>query len=186
MLRPLALATPLRDLAAQHDLGGLSAYVLCRHRFIDEHLLRALDDGVEQVLILGAGYDSRAYRFADRAGRPSGVRGRPAAAVAAQGRDRRGASDRVRVGLDPRVEIDFRTQSLTERLDTAGFARGKRTFVVWEGVVPYLDSAAVDATLAALAACAAPARRSRWICGTARADPARWHRCGGSVRRPSR
>src|SRR5882757_9950641 len=59
-LRPLALATPLRDLAAQHDLGGLSTYVLCRHRFIDAHLLRALDDGIEQVVTLGAGYDSRA------------------------------------------------------------------------------------------------------------------------------
>jgi methyltransferase (TIGR00027 family) len=150
LLRPLALATPLRDLAAQHDLGGLSTYVLCRHRFIDAHLLRALDDGTEQVLILGAGYDSRAYRFAAQlAGRPvyevdlPPLSQRKAAIVAAH-------PAQFRVGSITRVEIDFRTQTLTERLDAAGFARGKRTFVVWEGVAPYLDSAAVDATLSAL------------------------------------
>ena len=43
VLRPLVWATPLRDLGAQHELGGLSTYVLCRHRFIDEHLLQAID-----------------------------------------------------------------------------------------------------------------------------------------------
>ena len=97
---------------------------------------RALAD-VEQVLVLGAGYDSRAYRFARRAGRPAGVRGRPAAAVAAQGGDRRrppGPSS-ARGSID-RVEIDFRTQTLADRLAAAGFAAGAPTFVVWEGVVP--------------------------------------------------
>jgi methyltransferase (TIGR00027 family) len=151
-LRPLVLATPLRDLAAQHDLGGLSTYVLCRHRFIDEHLLAALANGVTQVVILGAGYDSRAYRFAAQlAGRPvyevdlPPLSRRKAAIVAAHPSSFAGGSIR-------RVEIDFRTQTLESRLDLAGFVRGEPTFVVWEGVVPYLDSAAVDATLTALAA----------------------------------
>ena len=48
-----------------------TSYVPLRHRFIDEHLAAALDDGVEQVVLLGAGYDTRAYRFADQLdGRP--------------------------------------------------------------------------------------------------------------------
>jgi methyltransferase (TIGR00027 family) len=151
MLRPLALAMPLRDLVAQHDLGGLSTYVLCRHRFIDEHLLTALDDRVTQVVILGAGYDSRAYRFAAQlAGRPvyevdlPPLSRRKAAIVAAH-------PAVFGAGSAHRVEIDFRTQTLESRLDAVGFARNEPTFVVWEGVVPYLDTAAVENTLAALA-----------------------------------
>jgi methyltransferase (TIGR00027 family) len=149
-LRPLVWATPLRDLAAQHELGGLSTYVLCRHRFIDEHLLQAIDRDVRQVVILGAGYDSRAYRFAAQLGNrrffevdlPPLSR-RKAAIVAAH--------DEFTVNSIVRVEIDFRTQTLADRLATAGFASGAPTFVVWEGVVPYLDSDAVEATLSTLA-----------------------------------
>src|SRR5436190_2398536 len=48
-----------------------TTYVPLRHRFIDEHLTAALDAGVAQIVLLGAGYDTRAYRFADRLdGRP--------------------------------------------------------------------------------------------------------------------
>lgn len=147
-LRPLTVAAPLRDLAAQHDLGGLGTYVLCRHRFIDTHLLAA---GFDQLLILGAGYDSRAYRFARELGdRPvyevdlAPLSRRKAAIVASH--------PEFAVNSVNRVEIDFRTQTLTDRLDFAGFEPGRRTFVVWEGVVPYLDSAAVESTLSALAA----------------------------------
>jgi methyltransferase (TIGR00027 family) len=154
LLDPLSFTSPLRDLAARHDLGGLPTYVLCRHRFIDEHLLAAAD--AEQVVILGAGYDSRAYRFAAQlAGRPvyevdlPPLSRRKAAVIAEHG-------DRFGDGSYVRVEIDFRRQALPDVLAAAGFARGATTFVVWEGVAPYLDSAAVDATLTAL----------RTICGT--------------------
>src|SRR5215211_6873370 len=48
-----------------------TTYVPLRHRFIDEHLVAALDAGVAQVVLLGAGYDTRPYRFADQLhGRP--------------------------------------------------------------------------------------------------------------------
>ena len=48
-----------------------TTYVPLRHRFIDDHLTAALDAGVGQVVLLGAGYDTRAYRFADQLdGRP--------------------------------------------------------------------------------------------------------------------
>src|SRR5436190_10270024 len=48
-----------------------TTYVPLRHRFIDDHLSAALDVGVAQVVLLGAGYDTRAYRFAEQLdGRP--------------------------------------------------------------------------------------------------------------------
>ena len=42
-----------------------TSYVPLRHRFIDDGLTAALDAGAEQVVLLGAGYDTRAYRFAE-------------------------------------------------------------------------------------------------------------------------
>src|SRR5512144_187954 len=53
----------LGDLAERLS-PGLTAYVLTRHRFIDDRLRQALKGDITQLVLLGAGYDSRAYRFA--------------------------------------------------------------------------------------------------------------------------
>ena len=149
MLTPLLAAGPAVRLAERSELAGLAASGLCRHRFIDEHLLIALPD-VEQVVILGAGYDSRAYRFARSIGRRpvfevdlAPLSRRKAAIVAAHPQRFGHASIR-------RVEIDFRTQSLAEQLAGSGFAAGAPTFVAWEGVSMYLTREAVSGTLDAL------------------------------------
>lgn len=151
LLQALSAAGPLVRSAERLEPAGLAASGLCRHRFIDEHLVAALPD-VEQVVVLGAGYDSRAYRFAAELG------DRPVYEVDLPPLSRRKAAI---VGGHPelfgatsvrRVEIDFRTQSLGERLAAAGFRSGARTFVVWEGVSMYLSAAAVAATLDTLAA----------------------------------
>ena len=49
-----------------------------------------------------------------------------------------------------RVEIDFETQTLHDNLLAAGFDSGARTFVVWEGVIPYLTRAAIKHTIGEL------------------------------------
>lgn len=133
--------------AERREITALAAFVLCRHRFIDEQLLDALNAGVEQVVILGAGYDSRAYRLAALLGsRPvyevdlPAISRRKAAIVAAHPARFAGAAVR-------RVEIDFATESLAERLTEAGLTRDARTFVAWEGVSMYLEQAAVGGTL---------------------------------------
>src|SRR5262249_44050195 len=49
----------------KQEVAGMSNLMLIRTRFIDDHLQRALANGAAQVVILGAGFDTRAYRFAD-------------------------------------------------------------------------------------------------------------------------
>lgn len=150
VLDGLRLGGPAVRLAERHELAGISAFVLLRHRFIDEHLLSALAEGAEQVVILGAGYDSRAYRFAEQ------LRGRPVHEVDLAPLSRRKAAI---VAAHPelfgansvrRVEIDFRSESLAARLLDAGFTVGVRTFVVWEGVSMYLTHEVIGGTLAML------------------------------------
>jgi methyltransferase (TIGR00027 family) len=127
-----------------------------RHRFIDDHLVQLLDAGAAQVVLLGAGYDTRAYRFAERLdGRPVFEVDLPAisrakAAVVARNADKFPATNMVR------VEIDFESQSLADVLSSAGFTAGALTYVTWEGVPMYLTRAAIKATLDAVHALTAP------------------------------
>jgi methyltransferase (TIGR00027 family) len=129
---------------------GLITWVLCRHRYIDDCLVAALGTGVEQVVILGAGYDMRAYRFAPRLEyRPVFEVDYPAtsrrkARIIARHKSELPVTD-VRV-----VEVDFQRDVLRDRLQEAGFKRGVRTFFVWEGVAMYLTRDAVKTTLCEL------------------------------------
>ncbi len=127
-----------------------TTYVPLRHRFIDDHLVAALDGGADQVVLLGAGYDTRAYRFADR------LDGRPVYEVDLAPISRAKATkiarhaDEFPAANVVRVEIDFESQTLGDVLGDAGFAVGASTFFTWEGVPMYLTRAAVKATLAAV------------------------------------
>jgi methyltransferase (TIGR00027 family) len=125
---------------------------VARTAFIDNCLRQALAGGVEQVVILGAGYDSRAYRIdemrrvrvfeVDRA-ETQRLKRRVLAQVLAP------LSQQVSF-----VEIDFLRQTLREALSNAGFDPARKAFFVWEGVSHYLDSAAVDSTIRFVGSCA--------------------------------
>ena len=127
-----------------------TTYVPLRHRYIDDHLASALDAGAEQVVLLGAGYDTRAYRFSDQ------LDDRPVFEVdlAPISRAKARTVERNRRHLPDanvvRVEIDFESQALTDVLADAGFSLGGPTFFVWEGVPMYLTRDAVKATLNAV------------------------------------
>jgi methyltransferase (TIGR00027 family) len=145
----------LGDVAARLS-PGMAAYVLTRHRFIDDCLRRALAGDVGQLVLLGAGYDSRAYRFAAE------LEGRPVFEVDFPATSQRKArilsrrADSLPAADVRRIEIDFETDSLEARLREAGFKTRMRSFVVWEGVSMYLTRNAVKATLTTLRAITAP------------------------------
>jgi methyltransferase (TIGR00027 family) len=127
-----------------------TTYVPLRHRFIDDHLTAALEAGSTQVVLLGAGYDTRAYRFADQ------LAGRPVFEVDLEAISRAKAAVIARHAPElpdanvVRVEIDFESQGLGDVLPASGFTPGAPTFFVWEGVPMYLTRAAVKATLDAV------------------------------------
>jgi methyltransferase (TIGR00027 family) len=133
---------------------GQRAFVLARTALIDEALVAALDRGARQVLILGAGYDSRAYRI------PGIARVRVFEVDHPDTQARKRALLERALGRLPDhvsfVPLDFNRQSLGDRIPEAGFQPGAPAFVIWEGVTEYLKGAAVDATLRFLARAVAP------------------------------
>ena len=135
---------------------GVLGYLLARTRYIDDYLLSRVADGVEQVVILGAGYDARAYRFADAlAGK---VRTFEVDHPATQ------AAKIVRLksifGALPDhvtyVAVDLNREALDERLAACGYDERRRTAFIWEGVTMYLTPEAVDGTLGFIARRSAP------------------------------
>jgi methyltransferase (TIGR00027 family) len=120
--------------------------------FFDQALAEHLDpersDPVEQVVVLGAGWDTRCYPGPAR----EGVRCFEVDAPATQ-RAKRQALDRA--GIDSAhvrfVAADFNRQSWLEAVLAHGFDPGLPTFVLWEGVSMYLEQGAIKATLQGVA-----------------------------------
>src|SRR5262249_13684879 len=110
------------------------AFLTARTEFIDAALLRAIDAGIRQVVILGAGYCGRAMRF-----RAPGVRFFEVDHPATQA-DKRSRLDRLGVASDDItfVAADFTEPGLDFALESAGHRRDERSLFVLEGVLRYL------------------------------------------------
>ena len=118
---------------------------VARTRFIDEAVADAMRGGAGQLVLLGAGYDSRPYRLPGASqlrifevDHPSTSEDKARRTRAALG----GISDDVHF-----VRIDFDRENLERALQEAGYQRGVPTVFVWEGVSNYLSADAVDVTL---------------------------------------
>jgi methyltransferase (TIGR00027 family) len=154
---PLAVA--FADPAAEGDArmhATVAARILIpRTRFIDAGLEAAVRNGAGQVVIMGAGFDSRAYRFAEML---SDTRVFEVDKPAMQRRKRRRVLEAF--GEAPAnvtyVPVDFRFQKLGDALVEAGYNPDRKTFFIWEGCVVYLPEDAVRGTLRWIAGHAAP------------------------------
>jgi methyltransferase (TIGR00027 family) len=128
---------------------GARASGIARTRLIDDRLGRALRDGIDQVAILGAGFDCRAYRIAGIERTRVFEVDHPATLAAKR------EQLRQLLGAHPPhvafVGIDFNRQGLDEVMEGFGFDPTARTFFIWEGVTNYLTKEAVDSTLRYLA-----------------------------------
>jgi methyltransferase (TIGR00027 family) len=115
---------------------------------IDNAVRHAIAAGAKQLVILGAGYDGRAWRMRELAG----VKVFEVDHPATQGEKRARIS-----GLPPAfgdvvfVPINFEKESLDAALDRAGHDRSAPTCWIWEGVVMYLTRDAMRTTLGAIA-----------------------------------
>jgi methyltransferase (TIGR00027 family) len=124
--------------------------MLVRTRFVDERLQRALADGATQIVVLGAGFDTRAYRFQDllKNARVIEVDYRSTQEL----KKKRLQSALGALPANVRfVEIDFRRDKLMDVLTSAGYRPEEKTFFIWEGVSMYLDETAVRETLRTIA-----------------------------------
>ena len=132
----------LRILAAFDDEEGPNAGNVARHRIVDDILRRELAaDSKLQVVIVGAGFDSRAYRL--KGGRWVELDEPQVIAYKEERLPASGCENELR-----RVPVDFATEALEEKL--APFASEARVVVVLEGVLMYLEDGAIRELLRTL------------------------------------
>lgn len=124
----------------------MSAMIGARCEFLDKAILDRIS-GCDQVVILGAGWDTRAYGLLK--GKEVTIFEVDAAATQAVK-----LSAIARTGLDAAhvnfVSCDFNRQSWLDALKENGFDSTKCTFILWEGVTMYLEEQAIQSTLQAV------------------------------------
>jgi methyltransferase (TIGR00027 family) len=137
---------------------GAYEYVIARTKYIDSVFNQAVSDGVEQVLIFGAGFDSRSIRLLTP---DSSVKVFEVDAPVTQ----RAKKDRlveVGVGLPENtvyVAVDFNKEDPEQKLVENGFQYGKRCLFILEGLLMYLDEVAVEETMSLIKRISGPDSR---------------------------
>lgn len=124
---------------------GARTSAVARTKFIDDAAEAALRSGIAQVVILGAGFDARAYRIPSIARAAVFEVDHPSTSAA-----KRRVVERALGSLPQQVRfvpIDFNSENLSSAMISAGYEPSLRTLFIWEGVTNYLTEAAVDATL---------------------------------------
>jgi methyltransferase (TIGR00027 family) len=131
---------------AERLTPGNPGYVVSRTRYIDDYLSTCINEGIEQLVILGAGYDSRAYRFEELKGKVKVFEVDHPATQKAKMRKVEKA-----FGSPPEhvayIGIDFDKESLDERMFQSEYRLNLKTLFIWEGVSMFITVEGVDATL---------------------------------------
>jgi methyltransferase (TIGR00027 family) len=135
---------------SNHPMASVGRlFTAARSRIAEDALSKAVERGVRQVVILGAGLDTFALR------NPHVARIRifevDHPATQAWKRQRLVAAEVAPPPWLTFVPVDFELDDLRQKLSGAGFERTAAAFFTWLGVVPYLTRDAVEGTLGYIA-----------------------------------
>ena len=122
---------------------GIYEYVIARTKYIDNIFKESIENGIEQILLFGAGLDTRAVRFAEKNIKTKIFELDTLYTQTAKINQfkKRGISIPENTIL---ISIDFNVDSLSEKLESNGFKRNKTTLFIMEGIIQYLNKEAVD------------------------------------------
>jgi methyltransferase (TIGR00027 family) len=131
---------------AKRKVPGTYEYVIARTKFFDEVFKQALAENYHQIVFLGAGYDTRPYRFKDSIKQTEIFE----LDVPTTQQIKKRFLKKSNLPIPDKlhfVAINFNKENLGEVLIKAGFKMNKKTLFIWEGVTEYLTPEAVDSTL---------------------------------------
>jgi methyltransferase (TIGR00027 family) len=138
---PFAVRLFLRIFAAR----GIYEYVISRTKYIDAVFRQALSDQFAQILIFGAGFDTRALRFQEKA-RQTRIFELDAHTTQEA---KIGQYQKRRLNIPSNlvfIAIDFGKELLPDKLDMAGFHKDRKSLFILEGLLMYLEPESVHTT----------------------------------------
>lgn len=144
-------AGPMRELYLSELGSGTYGAQVMRTRYIDDAVNALVEGGIAQVVILGAGLDTRAFRLPVLAGATVLELDLPRTQ---QFKTQRLQGVHALAAEVKFIPTDFTKEPLDDVLRAAGLDRARPVLFVWEGVTQYLPEAAVRSTLACVGASA--------------------------------
>ncbi|NRA06605.1 MAG: class I SAM-dependent methyltransferase [Myxococcales bacterium] len=140
------------------DTSPLFALNVGSLRYAEDEVERCVRDGIDQYVILGAGFDTFALRRGDLS---DGLRvyevDHPD--VQALKRERIARAKATPVALPTFVPVDFESTRMSDGLEASHFDPRRSSVFSWMNTIPYLSESATKATLREIAALMAPASR---------------------------
>ena len=127
-------------------LPGLNEYMIARTAYFDDLFANALKKEFPQIVLLGAGYDTRAFRFAELNKSSKIIE----LDIAPTQNWKKQCLKKAKIDMPENVTlapINFNTESLKDVLEKVGYDSEQKTLFIWEGVSYYLEAESVDATL---------------------------------------
>jgi len=124
---------------------GIYEYTIARTKYFDSVFHKAIKNRFEQILILGAGFDSRGIRFLSE---DSVIKVFELDVPITQNAKIEQFKKR-QIKIHPNITfipIDFNKESLTDKLIDYGFKKNQKTLFLLEGLMMYLSEQAVDST----------------------------------------
>jgi methyltransferase (TIGR00027 family) len=122
-------------------------FAIVREQFVEDIVVAEAKRGLAQVVILGAGFDTRAYRIGAIKDVPVFEVDHPVTQA-----QKRAALSRVAIPSNVKfVAVDFETDDLGTQLRAAGYREDARTLFVWQGVSMYLTPSGIDRMFAFIA-----------------------------------
>jgi methyltransferase (TIGR00027 family) len=156
------------------DLPFFRDGVRLRTRFIDDAVRDGLAAGLDQVVLLGAGFDARGLRMPEIGARGASVYEVDTAKQLARKRKllaRAGAKIPARVVYVPFDFEDDIENALADALERKGFRRRAGAVFVWEGVIGYISQETIDRSLRFMAREGGPGSRLVFTFGESTFDP---------------
>lgn len=131
---------------AKRKVPGTYEYIIARTKFFDEVFKQALTENYPQIVFLGAGHDTRPYRFQDYVKQTEVFE----LDLPTTQQIKKQFLKKSNISIPDKlhfVPINFNTQNLGEVLNKSGFKINQKTLFIWEGVTEYLAPESVDITL---------------------------------------
>jgi methyltransferase (TIGR00027 family) len=121
---------------------GLSSSIMARVRYFDDFVKKSIEDGLEQLVILGAGYDTRAYRIEK-------LKNNIKVFELDHSNTQIFKIEKIREIFGSTLDnvvyvpVDFETEKFGEKLLAKGYESSKKTLFILEGLVMYIHPKAV-------------------------------------------
>lgn len=124
---------------------GMYEYVIARTKFIDNIYKNAISNEFDQILLFGAGFDTRSIRLANSSKKTSIFE--LDAPVTQKSKINQFKNKGVQINPNTTfISMDFNRESIEDKLLDSDFNKNKRTLFILEGLLFYLQSQAVDDT----------------------------------------